>query len=370
MSGTLRSPTRAIEHWRRYLTLRPDDRETAARLAESLVLLGKWQQAAEWGERLGDGVRAQMLRARLLLESDPERAEAALAAAFTAQSETGESHHRLEALAARVYHQNGDPENAALHARRAIELDPLDLQSTYLLARLRQRLGDAVAAGERLATHQLLAQLTGAGSLPEPASAEGLRLLLEIEPRAHGSAIEFRLEKLRRLVANGRRDEARPLLAALTELPQLTPARRLELVGLADKLGDFDRARALLETVLGEEAAAANHREALYGLAVFAHRTGDRPRVRELVAEGLERFPHAARFHHLLGRVELADGDSEAAAAGFRRALELAPWKSDCRIDLANLFLSEERLDDVGALLAEVPETDPALDAYRRRYGL
>ena len=44
---------------------------------------------------------------------------------------------RRHALAAEVFQQAGTLEEAARHAQRAIASDPLDLRSTYLLARLR-----------------------------------------------------------------------------------------------------------------------------------------------------------------------------------------------------------------------------------------
>ena len=370
-SGRLQSLTRGVEHWRRYLELEPGDDEVALRITRTLFLLGEWRQAEAWCERLDDGPRSQLLRARVFLEADPARAEAAIAAALAAAADDP----LVQATAARIYQQTGDPERAMTHAGRAVELDPLDLRSTYLLARLTQRRGDAEEAAELLATHQLLVRLTGAGSVPEPTPAEALRLLRELEPRLHGEALSFRREKLRLLVKNGRRREARAVLAGLAGAG-LPAAARLELAGLAEKLGELATARGLLDSVLDEEpaaeelAAGGNAREALFGLALLAYNSGDRPRARELVEDALQRFPHAARFHHLAGRLELDDGRREEAARSFERALELAPWKSDCRIDLANLWLAAGRSDDVGALLAAAPEADPAIAAYRRRHGL
>ncbi len=364
-SGRLQSPTRGIEHWRRYLELEPGDNEVALRITQALFLLGEWREAEAWCGRLDDSPGSQALRARVFLESDPPRAEQAVTAALAAVTDDA----RLHATAARVYRQLGDAERSLIHARRAVELDPLDLRTTYLLARLSQRRGDAEAAAELLATHQLLVRLTGAGSVPEPAPTEALRLLREVEPRVHGEAVSFRREKLRLLVETGQQREARSLLAGLAG-EELPAAARLELAGRAEKLGDLDAARVLLESVLEEEVAAGTEREALYGLALLAYRVGDRPRARELAADAVERFPHTARFHHLLGRLELADGRDDEAGRSLERALELGPWKSDCRIDLANLWLSVGRSDDVEALLAAAPEADPAIAAYRRRHGL
>ncbi len=376
MSGALMSPTRAVAYWRRYLELSPGDAEITIQLTRALYILGQWQEAQAWSERLDDSSRSHLLRASVFLEIDPERARQAIEAA---ESTAGDDPH-FHATAAQVYHQTADPERALAHASRAIELSPLDLKSTYLSARLRQQLGNGEAAAELLATYQLLARLTGTGSTPEPAPAQALRLLLELEPGVDSEAAEFRLRKLRLLVENGWQDEARPLLEKLAVPAELPPATRLELAGLAEELGQLTVARDLLDSVLreapsGDGLAAqadrdAREREALHGLALLAYRRDDRAGSRELIADGLERFPHAGRFHHLLGRLELAAGDSPAAAKRFARALELTPWKADCRIDLANLWLSEGRIDDVVALLSQAPGPDPALDHYRRRHDL
>ncbi len=375
MSGNLKSPTRATAAWRRYLELNPGDNEITIQMTRALLFLGEWQQAQTWCQRLDASGRSQLLRARVFLEVDPERARQAIEAAAPAAGDDPYFH----AEAARVYHHVAEPERARGHASRAIELAPLDLKSTYLLARLQQQLGDAEAAAELLVTHQLLAQLTGSGGAPEPAPAEALRLMRELEPRVASEAEEFRLRKLRLLVANGRHQEAQALLANLAESTRL-PATRIELAGLAEKLGDLAAAHRLLESVLSDEPSgagitaradrAAREREALYGLALLARRRYDRAGSRKRVEDGLERFPHAGRFYHLLGRIELEAGRDEAAAGRFEKALELAPWKTECRIDLANLWLSQGRSDTVAALLAQAPGPDPVLDRYRRRHDL
>ena len=364
-SGSYQSATRTVEHWRRYLELRPDDVEIQSRLTRMLLLLGEWQEAQAASERLGEDAGSRVLRARALLEIDPARAAEAIAAAPAGDDP------RLHATAAEIHLRAGDREQALLHATRAVELAPLDARSTYLLARLRRRAGDAEAAAELLATHQLLTRLTGTAGAAEPSPVEALRLVRELEPRIgeHG----LRLEKLRRLVETGAHDEARTLLPRLGDLPTAT---RLELAGLAERIGELDAARGLLEDALerpaGERAGDrdAGEREALYGLALLARRQGDAGGARERVEAGLERFPHSARFHHLLGRLELEAGQVETAAGRFERALELAPWKSDCRIDLANLLLGESRSDEAAAVLDAAPGDDPAIDGYRRRHGL
>ncbi len=372
LSGTLQSATRAADYWRRYLELRPDDVEVALGLTRALQFLGEWDQARAWCARLDDSADSQAQRARVLLDSDPRLAERAIAAAIDAEGDNPRHH----ATAAEVYQALDDLERARDHAARAIRLDPLDLRSTYLAARLHQRLDNPADAAELFATHQLLGRMTGAGSTRQPEAAAALRLLRELEPRVNAQALPLRFEKLRLLVAGGRHGEARAVLGGLAASEPMAPALRLELVGLADQLGELAAARNLLEGVLadapaGDEGAdhGGNRREALYGLALLARREGDPARARELAEDALEQFPNAARFHHLLGRLELTAGKATAAGR-FEQALELAPWNAECRIDLANMWLSEGRLEEVSALLQQAPGPDPAIDRYRRQHDL
>ncbi len=369
-SGSYQSATRAALHWRRYLDLRPDDVEIQIRLIGMLLLLGEWHQAQAASVRLDDSPRSRLLRARVWLETDPARAAEVVAAA----RESAANDPRFHALAAEVYLRTGDREQALADAARAVELAPLDAKSTYLLARLRQRHGDAESAAVLLASHQLLTRLTGTAGAPEPSPVEALRLVRELEPRVGDGKRQLRLEKLRLLVETGAHDEARTLLPALADLP---PATRLELAGMAERIGELDAARGLLESVLQQPPADeraedrdARDREALYGLSLLARRRDDPDGAREWVEDGLERFPHTARLLHLLGRLELEAGQGAAAAGRFERALELAPWKSDCRIDLANLWLAAGRSDDVATLLSAAPGQDPAIESYRRRHDL
>ncbi len=381
MSGSYQSATRAVEHWQHYLDLQPDDVEVAIQLTRALLLLGEWRQAQSWSTRLDDSARSQVLRAQVWLETDPAKATEAIAAA----RESAHDDPRFHAVAVEVYRRTGDQQQALAHARRAVELAPADPRGTYLLARLEQQLGNAEGAANLLATHQLLTRLTGAAGTPEPSPVEALRLLRQLEARLGAGDLGLRLKKLRLLVAGGERDQARAMLATFATVTpaDLPPATRLELAGLAEKTGELDVARGLLEGVLRRQPPAdggvsfagdpdrdAREREALYGLALLARRRGDTSSARELLEESLERFPHTARSHHLLGRLELEAGRNEAAAERFERALELAPWNADCRIDLANLMLSEGRLGDADVLLSAAPGEDPAIDNYRRRHGL
>ncbi|MBI4538338.1 MAG: tetratricopeptide repeat protein [Gemmatimonadetes bacterium] len=72
-------------------------------------------------------------------------------------------------------------------------------------------------------------------------------------------------------------------------------------------------------------------------LADAYRRAGDLERARELVEEGLARHPAYATGHVVAGRVGRDAGDADAAAAAFRRVLELDPENVVALRNLAEL---------------------------------
>ncbi len=80
----------------------------------------------------------------------------------------------------------------------------------------------------------------------------------------------------------------------------------------------------------------------------------------EAYAEAGRRLPGDVRWPYYSGMVDDARGDLEAAAAGFRRALELAPEDSAARLRLADVERRLGRLEPAHELFAAALEHDPA----------
>lgn len=362
-SGRQQSPTEAIEHFRHYLSLRPEDGEIQLRLARAHFTLGQWDEAQAWAERLGAGLEADMLRAEVFLDVDAERARRAMEDALAAAADDP----RVQALAARVYDRLGEPQVALAHARRAVELAPLDARSRYLLARLHQQLGEPEQAAAAFAVHELLAPLVDRGSVAKLSPAEELRLMRRLEPEVASSAPDFRRALTRLLVQTGHRSEASAELAARLEgSPPPGSEERLELARLAEQNGEEAVARELFESLTDDAEAG---REGRLGLARLALRNSNSGRARELLEEGLAGEPFLARYHYLLAQVALAEGRMEEAEGRLSRALELAPWDAEARVGLADLFLSQGRRDAAETLVAEAPEETSILRKYRSEHG-
>ncbi len=362
-SGPLQSASRAIECWRQVLELDPGDPEAALGVARGLNVLGEWDEALELLEGAPPAEAATRLRAAILLRTDPE---AALGLLEEALAEAGAT-SGLHGLAARACESLGDDDCTLGHAQAAILADPLDERSYYLLSRVWSRRGDAERSMEAQEIHRGL-RAAAAGEGPSgPTPVERLRALRGIEPRIAVTAPAYRLHRLRLLAEAGFLDEAASELSlALADDLELDP---FEAASLAERVGDRVLAVRLLEKI-AFAGSPTEAREARYRLARIHRFSGQLEPAVTLLEEALADEPFEARTHCLLGDVRVAQGRPTEGAALLERSLELAPWRIDCRLALAEVLRLAGAGDELAALLAAAPEPAPALTEYARRHGL
>jgi predicted Zn-dependent protease len=233
----------------------------------------------------------------------------------------------------------------------------------YLEARLWQELDRPEESAAAFVRHDLVSRLLGLGGRVEPGAVEKLRLLARLDHRA--PAVDaWKIELLSEV---GRRAEAIEEIERMVDADGVDqePLLRVELV--AERHERWGLAHRLLDRL--ESLSGADH-QLRYRRARLRYLEGDYAGALETVREVLEDEPWLARFIDLLGRVEEAAGDETAAAVGFERALDLAPWRVETRLALADLELRRGRKDLAQRLLDDAPESSPALADYRRRHGL
>lgn len=95
-----------------------------------------------------------------------------------------------------------------------------------------------------------------------------------------------------------------------------------------------------------------------------------RKRARELVAEGLERFPESPVVHRTVAEMALIDGDVEAAKAAARRAAQLGPEESANWIQLGRVYQAEIRKAQLSEEVADGDIFEEALAAFDRADSL
>lgn len=151
------------------------------------------------------------------------------------------------------------------------------------------------------------------------------------------------------------RKDGRGIKESSAELDALLSPRdpeRLRVAAVLDRYGAWPFAITILEHVPADVPHARNAR---YDLALALFRTGQLDRA----AGVLRSIPENAEANNLLGRVEEARGNLQAAGTAFQRAATLEPRNEDYRLDQASFQLQHEdpqaALEGFAAAAAEFP---------------
>ena len=330
--------------------------------------------------------------ATLLREGDPEAADAARSRAFgdyvaaiQLDPESMRAEDRLLVLAAESV-ERGDEDRAARSLEDVVEAKPRSWRVHYMRAELLRRLGETnlaiVALEHAHALHPLrnvdlvlLAELYIAEQAPGQAASHLRRI-------APGSEEFGRAQELLGILALGRGDQS----AAREQFEQASASGRVgaraHLARLLIAAGLRDEASQELDQVL---SAADADPDAL-GQAHRLRLGLDRPDLEAeleragrgaLSAEGtrldevraaFERVlafdPQIWEAHFGLGLVARRTEDFVAAAASFRRALDLAPEQPDVMHELGVALLASGSRADALGLLDRAAALRPGQAAY------
>lgn len=363
ISGYQGSLSHGIDAFERYLQLVPEDDEIRLRVARSWLRSGELERAQEILDGVAPSLDKQILRTRILLAREPETARLPIEAILQETVQRSDVHHSdVHHLAAQIYARLGEEDKALTQARRAAELDPLNAEVVYLTAQILRRQGAVEAAGEALATFELLNRLPGPGS-PMDARQE-LAVLRQVQERLQPSSLAFQKRLARLLLETGDIAAATPLLEEMQAAPDdreswLGLAQAAHSQGMAALAGDLYR------QILEHDP---EHLKALGRRALLAYETQDLATARQLLDRGLELDPHDASLHYTRGLLALVEEDDDAAVEAFRRAVDLVPWLARYRITLADVYLTLGDREAFDQLLAETPAPDPEIDAYRKKH--
>ncbi len=363
LSGSGQSLEPALPVLESYLASVPQDDEIRRLYVRNLLLLGETSKAVAVARELHSPSERALLTAEALAAEDPLEAWQSL------EPHLDPADSRAVALAASITKRLGDLPKALGHAQRAARLDPLRTPNWYLLGRLQLAAGEREAARRSLGVHQGLGQLTRGGPDGGPLSPiESLRVLDELGSDLPRESPQVRLLICRLRLEAGFIDQAQDDLP--TVLETIGGGEGLELAEVLWRRGERAAAMNLYRQGLLEAPESRRARGGLVAALLAAEPGGDLDEARELLAAGLERDPHLARYHLLLGRLERAAGDMDRAAASLSHALELAPWNVPCRLELADLRLAAGNRQAASDLLDQAPERSPAVDGFRRARGL
>lgn len=361
LSGPSQSLASAVESFERYLEIRPDHPEVQQRLARCLVQMGDPEAARAVIEGLPVAPELELLRAELLLDAEPERA-VEIAAGIP---EEWPERYRALALVSEGLGRLGEIDDAVSAAVESLRLNPLQEQVWYRLGRLHVRRGEVEPATRAVNLSQLLAELDR--SEDKRPEAERLRLLRRLEEELDPTNPFFAALRAELLIVGGTPEEAREAMDELAAVAEPDVEQRLDFVAMLLRRRDTEDAEELLQDVLEN---APSHRRARDLMIRLLLTRGELEAARALAEKGRADEPHLARFEFRLGQVELASGNRDRARSHWERALHLAPWQAEWRLELVRLLLDENRRTEAIRQLDEAPESHPALDGFRQQRGL
>lgn len=362
LSGYQRSLSSGVDAYLAYLEQRPDDADVALHLVQSLLLLGRWDDARAQLDKLDGRPAAELARAEALGDADPAGARAALVRALARAPEDPAA---LAALA-EIEASAGALEAARQHAEGSVRHDPFVSTTWYLLARLQRQSGDPEEARATLAVHEIVRRLAHDGTMARASPVDELALLRQLGAHVPTDGIRFRYREVELLYRAGEIAEAGPKAEALAALPGVTLSDRLQLATWAGDAGSRALSRDLFEALLAEHPGTTG---AVASLALLDLEAGDLASARARLEGGLASDPHFARYHHYLARVAEAEDAVAEALEHHREAVRLAPWEVGWRLASADLLRLTGDTEGLRQVLAEAPEPNPRLDAFRARWS-
>jgi tetratricopeptide (TPR) repeat protein len=310
----------------------PDDREARTRLVAAYVITNRIPQA--------EGVLADALkRNRKDTDALLQRSELRLRAGDT----TGAAKDLQEVLKFK-------PDSAEAHLELA---KVMGLQGLALS--VRQELNESL----RLNPNHLAARIALARSLIGANEAKTALELMEGAPQSQRNTLGVLIERNWALLGLGKLKEARLEIdrgLRFSRAPEL-----LEQDGfLKMKEGDFAGARTDAEELLGRYPEQDPHNimavRLLVDSCVALHQ---RLKAVEVLREMVSKRPKSAQLQTMLGRVLVTFGSPAEGRTAFEAAEAADPKFLPAKMELAQIDLSENRLDSARQKLSMVVASDP-----------
>ena len=251
-------------------------------------------------------------------------------------------------LSAVIAGMDGKKRKVSSLLKKAVELEPdyylyhfKKAESAFLSGgRYRAELDEALRLAPEDPWVLNLAGLAALSGQDAPAAADFFSAALGSAP----SETEILVNYSEALFLAGRRDEAFAVLDS-EEPPVLNQKGNLHA-----RLGDYNNACLSYEEAY---SAAPTDSDIMLNLAAACIESDLYSRAEEVLIRVLE-AGERAQAYNLVGNLALLKGESGRAEAAYTRALELDPAFADAVCNLAEFYLSRERLNEADMLLGRL----------------
>jgi putative PEP-CTERM system TPR-repeat lipoprotein len=353
---------KALEEYVRASDLLPDDLDVKMKAASLQLLAGRFDEA----KRLAEGVlekdsshlHAQILVANALAGlKDFNQAVVEIEEAIRLDPNRGESYSHLGAFEV----QRGNQEAAARAFQRAVELAPTSPIARMALANFlwvranwegaeRELLRASELAPNDAMVHRALANFYLATNRV-PAAEEHLKRVAELtqDPAATFALADYH-------AARGNAGAARAVLQPLTGVTQTAALAETKLAMIDYRVGQRDAANERLNKVLEKDKT---YLPALLTRASAFLEEGRLQEADAAASAAAEHHQDSAEAMFLLGRVQMARHQNDAAIASFNEVLNRNPRATAAKVALATLHLAAGRPDTSVSLAQEAIAADP-----------
>ena len=300
------------------------------------------------------------------------------------------------AIRASVLIQDYKPEEALLDIRRALNLDPQNVQLMLLEAEAHERNGNIDLVRDRLASAARTSQYNSEISLryagllrgqnqlsaAEAVLDEALRrnpadrrilaalaeLRLQLGNLGGAEAIATRLREIEggavaadqvvaaSLAQQGRIGESVAILEQSLADPDTNEGALASLVATYVRQGEIAKAETLLDDLIARNAS--NTRATILRAEVHLLR-GQPDQARLLLQRLIDQSPNEATGYLLLSRFHIQQGDRDLAGSVMRRGVAAAPDSQPLRLQFAEYLESEGFIDDAIAQYRELYRLNP-----------
>lgn len=357
--------TSGIDNFDQYLTINPNDSAIRINRAKTLLNVADWPRLQNLDAMLGDSLEERLVKAEVLAaQSKPDALTLTLDILTDAPNNT-----TAHEVAASLYQQQGEWEKALQHAQQSIAFGSTVVRPYYIATQAATRLQKPEIAQRAAIQYEAIDMLRRVDRHPN-ISTEQLRNALNTfhasTPVSQYSP-ELLVYKINLLFKIGDRQEAVAMFYANPWQQIFNESQLLSMSTGAVNAQAHAMARQIYEYV---SRTHPNNETVYLGLARMALQEGEYTDLEQYANAALADECWIAGHHYYLAQVDIHAQADQLATEHLAQAVQLAPWRVDWRLLLANMHLSLGQTVQANQTLADAPTTSPAIDQFRRQQGL